>query len=89
MQTIPKLREQIDKIDEKLIHLLSERFLFVRQIGEQKHMEEKNVVDTERESFILQRMLKIGKASGLSATSIKNIWTVIFAESRKEQEKNE
>lgn len=89
MQTIPKLREQIDKIDEKLIHLLAERFLFVRQIGEQKHMEEKNVVDTERESFILQRMLKIGMASGLSGTSIKNIWTVIFAQSRKEQEKNE
>jgi len=87
MQTIAKLREQIDNVDERIIKLLGERFLLLRQIGEQKKMEEKSIIDVDREISIVERMQKIGGEQGVPNSVIRSVWNAIFAESRKEQKK--
>lgn len=89
MQNITELRNQIDIIDEKIISLLGERFLLTRHIGEHKKREGKSIVDTEREIFILNKMQQLGKKYRLSSTLIREVWNIIFAQSRKEQRKDE
>lgn len=79
-KAIPELRAQIDSIDDELMQLLDRRFDIVKEIGKVKIDEEKEVLDSTRESDIKHKILLTK-----NCTSIDKIYDSIFKESRRLQ----
>ena len=79
-KAIPELRAQIDSIDDELMQLLDRRFDIVKEIGKVKIDEEKEVIDSTRESDIKYKILLTK-----NCTSIDKIYDSIFKESRRLQ----
>ena len=79
-KAIPELRAQIDSIDNELMQLLDRRFDIVKEIGKVKIDEEKEVLDSTRESDIKYKILLTK-----NWTSIDKIYDSIFKESRRLQ----
>ena len=79
-KAIPELRAQIDSIDDELMQLLDRRFDIVKEIGKVKIDEEREVLDSTRESDIKYKILLTKHC-----TSIDKIYNSIFKESRRLQ----
>lgn len=58
---IDKHREAIDRIDEKIVHLLNERTLHVLEIGKSKIQEGKEIYAPHREKLVLDRLCGFNK----------------------------
>lgn len=82
MQTIDKLREKIDGIDNKLLKLLDSRFEICQKIGELKAQSGKNVTDSGRESFIYY---KISSSRAKYKKEITSVFSQIITESKNIQ----
>lgn len=74
-------RESIDKIDDKILKLLNERMLYVKNIGELKHASNAAIYRPERERDILDRLKKNNQGI-LNQAAIDAIYLEIFAVSR-------
>jgi len=83
MENIEKLRKDIDAIDDKLLELLEKRSAVAKQIGEIKNQEKINVIQTDREKQIVERLKQ--KVSVLPADAVEPIWKEIMAASKKVQ----
>ena len=79
---IESLRNQIDKIDNQLVGLLTKRFGLVKIIGQIKLENKIPVIDNNREQEIVDRLFR---ESGLDKKFVTQLFTLIFKESRKQQ----
>ena len=70
--SLGKLRNQIDKIDDKIIFLLEKRLQIAKKIKKYK----KKIIDTNREKEILSK---------IHSKYIKDIYKSIFKNSKKFQ----
>jgi chorismate mutase/prephenate dehydratase len=61
MEDIKKLREQIDRIDEKILELLNKRAKAARKIGEIKLRQGLEIHVPERERAIFEKILRINR----------------------------
>ena len=75
-KNLKSLRSQIDSIDDQLLELIIQRSSIVDHIGILKQGSD-NVVDKDRETKVISRLLKIHKGS-FSKDSIVRIWREIF-----------
>lgn len=82
MDKIIPHRIRIDKIDEKLMKLLEERFEIANEIGLAKSKENAAVYDQKREDFILDKT-----SNHRHSQSIKEVYNVILKESKNIQRK--
>ena len=80
---IKELRNEIDSIDDRIIELLEERSLVSKYIGKIKQNFEKEVLDTEREKEIIDRLAQ--KTKILNRETFRLIYDNIFKVSRKIQ----
>tara|TARA_B000000477_G_scaffold78777_1_gene66247 strand:+ start:198 stop:461 length:264 start_codon:yes stop_codon:yes gene_type:complete len=80
---IKELRNEIDSIDDRIIELLEERALVSKYIGKIKQNFEKEVLDTEREKEIIDRLAQ--KTKILNRETLRLIYDNIFKVSRKIQ----
>ena len=80
---IKELRNEIDSIDDRIIELLEERALVSKYIGKIKQNFEKEVLDTEREKEIIDRLAQ--KTKILNRETLRLIYENIFKVSRKIQ----
>ena len=80
---IKELRNEIDSIDDRIIELLEERSLVSEYIGKIKQNFEKEVLDTEREKEIIDRLAQ--KTKILNRETLRLIYDNIFKVSRKIQ----
>jgi|TARA_B100001094_G_scaffold83046_1_gene79367 chorismate mutase/prephenate dehydratase len=80
---IKELRNEIDSIDDRIIELLEERSLVSKYIGKIKQNFEKEVLDTEREKEIIDRLAQ--KTKILNRETLRLIYENIFKVSRKIQ----
>mgnify|MGYP001265216241 FL=1 len=80
---IKELRNEIDSIDDRIIELLEERSLVSKYIGKIKQNFEKEVLDTEREKEIIDRLAQ--KTKILNRETLRLIYDNIFKVSRKIQ----
>jgi chorismate mutase/prephenate dehydratase len=80
---IKELRNEIDSIDDRIIELLEERSLVSKYIGKIKQNFEKEVLDTERETEIIDRLAQ--KTKILNRETLRLIYDNIFKVSRKIQ----
>ncbi len=70
---IPSIRSRIDRIDQQLIHLLSERMELCREIGEVKRSVDTGVLQKERFNEILNNWIVQGNKYGLDSDFVKDI----------------
>jgi chorismate mutase len=76
-----KIREQIDVIDDHIIHLLLKRFHLSRKIGILKNKSGTSIIDRRRERQIFDRLFKRIKGSVLDRKLIQGIWKYIIRKS--------
>lgn len=69
------LRSKIDKIDDEILKLLTERLSLASQIGEIKKQTSKDISDFEREEQIIERLSQKGN---LTKEQITMIYQKIF-----------
>ncbi|MCX8103121.1 MAG: chorismate mutase [Candidatus Bipolaricaulota bacterium] len=83
--SLEQWRQQIDEIDERLLELLNERAALALQIGRAKRARGLPIYSQEREAQILQRLCALNRGP-LDEQAIRQIFSQIFAESRRLQE---
>ena len=76
--SIDSIRQQIDDIDQQLLHLLNERMELVKRIGELKQSSNTAIYRPEREKAILDRLSQASDGR-LTAQAIEAIFLEIFA----------
>lgn len=82
---ILNLREEIDKIDEKIITLLKSRMDVSKKVGELKAALHIPVEDKGREEEIIQRLGELADGN-LKEEQLIKIFTAVFKSSKQIQE---
>lgn len=80
MNDLNKYRKEIDKIDDKLLKLFSQRMEVVKKVGEYKKKNNLKVKDLKREKLIIENKTNQAKNLNLSENFIKKIWKAFFQE---------
>lgn len=75
--SIPILMKEIDELDEKLVHLLTQRFRRSREIGAIKLKNGGPQFDPKRISNQRSRFLQLAVQAGLGATMAETLITTI------------
>lgn len=82
---LEKLREKIDKVDQKLLKLLAQRVALVRKVGEYKKANGLKIVDSKREAEVIKQKSALVKDTVLSEDFINKVWKLFFMESYKQE----
>ncbi len=80
---LQKMRETIDKIDEKIVSLLEERLKIAHEVGKYKRKRSINIEDSSREKEVLSRVEKL--ARDLNKDFLTDIYRRIILESKRAQ----
>ena len=82
MDRIDEMRLKIDEIDDRMMILLDKRYELTTEIGILKTQENIEVLDTNREMIILEKISKLSHSP-----QINKIYNVILKESKDLQRK--
>lgn len=85
MLTLAELRDQIDKLDDKLINLVEERMKVVESIGTYKKENNITILQNKRWDDMLRSRLILGERKGLSEDFISKLFRAIHQESINKQ----
>jgi len=85
MLTLAVLRDQIDKVDDKIINLLEERMMVSENIGDYKNENNITILQTKRWDDMLKNRLALGTRKGLSEEFIIKLFRSIHQESINHQ----
>ncbi len=85
MLTLAGLRDQIDKLDDRIINLLEERMGVSEQIGGYKKDNNITILQTKRWDDMLKTRLNLGSRKGLSEEFIIKLFRSIHQESINHQ----
>lgn len=75
---IENLRVEIDKLDQKILKLLKQRFHATQKIGMVKKSTRSNILDEKRESEIFANLIKTGKSLKIKDDFIISLWKQII-----------
>ena len=75
---IPEHRKAIDKLDEKIVHLLNERTRHVLEIGEMKVKAGEEIYAPHREQLVLRRLAKLNKGP-ITNESLRAIYREVMS----------
>ncbi len=81
-RNLEKHRREIDRIDEKLLELMNRRLAIAKEIGKIKEHHKAAVIDTTRESHVIQRLFSLNQDGLLTQKALFQIFTAIIAASR-------
>lgn len=82
---LSNLRQEIDKIDEKLIQIIAKRRGISAKIGMYKEENSLSIVQRKREKSALKKRIKQAKKLGFKKRFTKRLFRLIFCDSRKVQ----
>lgn len=85
MLTLAELRDNIDKLDDKLINLVEQRMKVVENIGTYKKDNNITILQNKRWDDMLRSRLILGERKGLSEDFINKIFSAIHQESINKQ----
>ena len=85
MLTLAELRDQIDKLDDRIINLLEERMNVSEKIGEHKKVNNITILQTKRWDDMLKNRLQLGSRKGLSEEFVIKLFRAIHQESINHQ----
>jgi len=77
--TLEEVRTEIDKLDEKLVELISERSHYIRQAAGFKNSVDE-VKAEERIEFILQRVRHLAIEKGINPNMLSELFTIMIDE---------
>ncbi len=83
--TLAELREQIDKLDDKIIQIFEKRIKIVEDIGRYKKQQNITILQTKRWDDILNQRISLGSRKGLSEEFILKVFQAIHQESINHQ----
>ncbi len=83
--TLAELRDQIDKLDDRLINLIDERMTVVEQIGTYKRDNNITILQNKRWDDMLRSRLVLGDKKGLSEDFISKMFRAIHQEAINKQ----
>lgn len=82
MTTLDDLRSRIDRIDSKLLELISKRLKLAKEIGMLKIQSRKQIQDKNREKEILKKIILKAAHLGLDGKITTKIWKIIIGHSK-------
>ncbi|MBD0284987.1 MAG: bifunctional 3-deoxy-7-phosphoheptulonate synthase/chorismate mutase type II [Flavisolibacter sp.] len=82
-----KLRQQINHLDDELMHLLGQRMKIAEKIGQYKKENNITILQTKRWNEILERAYRKGEKFGLSKEFITKYFDAVHMESISHQNK--
>jgi len=82
--SLEEVRNEIDKIDEHIISLFSERHKYVEEIVRFKHDKDAIIAQERKEQVILQRK-KWAESKGLNADTFEKIYTLLVESNIKHE----
>ena len=77
MEDIAKLRKRIDKVDEQILHSLSDRIKICRSIGLLKKKQGLSVKDQQRETNLYEKIKKRAVELNLDTMRVEEIYRQI------------
>jgi chorismate mutase/prephenate dehydratase len=83
--SLDDLRKKIDKIDARIVELISERQSISKEIGKGKNKTSKLIEDRERELRVLKHVRSLARDNKISPSDIENIYRQIISASKKIQ----
>jgi chorismate mutase/prephenate dehydratase len=83
---LDKLRNSINKVDSKILVLLSQRRKFSKEVIKAKEIEGNQIRDQKREVELLNRLSKIGKKYGLDSHFVTKVFHEIIDDSVRMQQ---
>tara|TARA_B100000886_G_C20384730_1_gene475522 strand:- start:311 stop:571 length:261 start_codon:yes stop_codon:yes gene_type:complete len=81
---LEKIRDDLDKIDDEIMVLITKRLTLAKKIGKLKKAAGKNVFDPKRESLIIDRLHK-NYGNKIKKEEIKLIYNSLYKISKKRQ----
>lgn len=84
---IDKYREEIDKIDSRIVKLLSKRKKISLKIGQHKKEKKIKPMDKQREKEIFNRLKQKAKKENLDEKYLNRVFKMIIGHSRRIQKK--
>lgn len=84
-ETLTKIRNKIDVIDDEILALLARRQEYSNEVGNFKKKNNITVLQNNRYNEILARLIAQGNNNGLDEAFIKKIWGEIHQESIRKQ----
>jgi chorismate mutase/prephenate dehydratase len=85
-ENISNLREKINQLDSELIKLLADRRKLSKEVILTKETSQKPIRDQQRESELLNRLIKIGKKEGLDSHFLTKVFYEIIEDSVRLQQ---
>jgi shikimate dehydrogenase len=83
--SLPQLRKQIDKLDDRIVGLLNHRLKLAKKIGNLKAQNGDKIYDPHREKELLTRLTQ--KKGALTQMDFVSIYRIILKASRNQQRK--
>jgi len=84
--TLENHRIIIDEIDRQLLDLINRRLSVAKKIGQIKGRQKTMIIDTKRETEVLQKLLNLNRDGQLTHDSLFQIFSAIIAASREIQQ---
>ena len=81
---LQQLRQQIDRLDERLLALLSERAALAIKIGHLKRRKKWPLYDARREAFVLQHVERLNQGP-LSGYAVRQMFQSILSQCRRRE----
>nr|PZN74247.1 MAG: 3-deoxy-7-phosphoheptulonate synthase [Bacillota bacterium] len=85
LDSIEDCREEIDRLDERILELLQRRMAAVRRVGQLKAAAGLPVRQEERELALIDRLVERARGE-IAEADVRAIWQAILAASRREQQ---
>lgn len=84
---LEEIREEIDKIDDKLLVLIQKRTSLISKVADYKIKENVSIEDSERRKQIISSKRKKAEELDVNPDLIEKIYTLLINESCEIQEK--
>ncbi len=80
MDALEELRQEIDRLDARLLALLAQRLQVCCRVAEHKRAHGLPVLQPERAARVMQRAVAQGAAHGLDERFVRELYGLIMAE---------
>ncbi|GAB4317645.1 MAG: hypothetical protein Kow0019_18910 [Methanobacteriaceae archaeon] len=87
LKLLEKSRKEIDKIDEEILYLISERTSLARDIAKAKMVLDMDIEDKKREYYIQEKTKKIAERINIEENYLSKIMEILTDLNKNEQEK--
>ena len=87
LRLLKKSRKEIDRIDEEILYLISERTSLARDIANAKIVLDRDIEDKKREYYIQEKTKKIAERNNIDQEYLSNIMEILTDLNKNEQEK--